>query len=118
MSAAYLATHIGELGRGSADVADEIGPIAWLNTTVVVISEFGRTFRENGDKGTDHGYGSIYWVLGGNVNGGRVAGPQVRLSHVTFNEGRDLPVLTDYRSMIGGLAGRQYALRVRLENQG
>ena len=54
--------------------------------------------------------GSIYWVLGGNVNGGRVAGPQAALSHATLNEGRDLPVLTDYRSMIGGLAGRQYGL--------
>jgi uncharacterized protein (DUF1501 family) len=47
---------------------------------VVVISEFGRTFRENGDKGTDHGHGSIYWVLGGAVKGGRIAGPQVKLA--------------------------------------
>ena len=106
----YLATHIGELGRGLAGFADEIGPDAWRNTVVMVISEFGRTFHENGDKGTDHGHGSIYWVLGGGVNGGRIAGPQVVLSNATLNEGRDLPVLSDYRSMIGGLTRRQYGL--------
>jgi uncharacterized protein (DUF1501 family) len=77
---------------------------------VVVISEFGRTFRENGDKGTDHGHGSIYWVLGGAVKGGRIAGPQVKLAPDTLNQGRDLPVLTDYRALIGGIAARQYAL--------
>lgn len=106
----YLATHIGELGRGLAGFADEIGPDAWRNTTVVVVSEFGRTFHENGDKGTDHGHGSIYWVMGGGVNGGRMAGPQVALSQATLNQGRDLPVLTDYRSMIGGIAARQFGL--------
>ncbi|MEG3147433.1 DUF1501 domain-containing protein [Sphingomonas sp. RT2P30] len=106
----YLANHIGELGRGLAGLADEIGPDAWRNTIAVVVSEFGRTFHENGDRGTDHGHGSIYWVLGGGVNGGRIAGPQVALSRASLNQGRDLPVLTDYRSMIGGLAARQFGL--------
>lgn len=106
----YLATHVGELGRGLAGFVDEIGPDAWQNTTVVVVSEFGRTFHENGDKGTDHGHGSIYWVLGGGVQGGQMVGPQVALSQATLNQGRDLPVLTDYRALIGGLAARQYGL--------
>ena len=53
---------------------------AWRDTVVVVISEFGRTFRENGNRGTDHGHGSVYWVLGGAVKGGRLAGDQVRVS--------------------------------------
>lgn len=106
----YLASRIGELGRGLAGFADEIGADAWRNTTVVVISEFGRTFHENGDRGTDHGHGSIYWVLGGGVNGGRLTGPQVALSQETLNQGRDLPVLTDYRSLIGGIAARQFGL--------
>ena len=48
--------------------AEEIGP-EWHDTVVVVISEFGRTFRENGNRGTDHGHGSVYWVLGGGING-------------------------------------------------
>ena len=106
----YLATHIGELGRGLAGFADEIGSDAWRDTTVVVISEFGRTFHENGDRGTDHGHGSVYWVMGGGLNGGRIAGPQVTLSPDTLNQGRDLPVLTDYRAMIGELTARQFGL--------
>ncbi len=106
----YLAGRIGELGRGLAGYADELGPEAWRGTTVVVVSEFGRTFKENGDKGTDHGHGSVYWVMGGGVRGGRMAGPQVTLSPATLNQARDLPVLTDYRGLIGGLVARQYGL--------
>ncbi|NKI98684.1 DUF1501 domain-containing protein [Novosphingobium sp. SG707] len=108
-----LANRIGELGRALAGFVEAIGPEDWRNTTVVVMSEFGRTFRENGDKGTDHGHGSIYWVLGGSVAGGRMAGPQVKLSPDTLNQGRDLPVLTDYRGLIGGLLARQYGLSAR-----
>ena len=104
-----LAGKIGDLGRGLSGFAQGCGP-NWAHTTVVVISEFGRTFRENGDKGTDHGHASTYWVLGGNVSGGRIAGPQLRLSPETLNEQRDLPVLTDYRSMLGGLFARLYGL--------
>ncbi|MBT2188815.1 DUF1501 domain-containing protein [Sphingobium nicotianae] len=106
----YLAGRIGELGRALAGFANEIGPDAWSSTTVVVISEFGRTFRENGDKGTDHGHGSVYWVMGGGVNGGRIAGPQVKLAPETLNQDRDLPVLTDYRALMGELIVRQFGL--------
>lgn len=104
-----LANKIGELGRGLAAFAQECGT-NWANTTVIVLSEFGRTFRENGDKGTDHGHGSIYWVLGGNVKGGRMVGPQVKLSPDTLNQQRDLPVLTDYRALFGGIFSRLYGL--------
>ena len=100
-----LASRVGELGRGLAAFARESGPV-WANTTVIVISEFGRTFHENGDKGTDHGHGSIYWVLGGGVRGRRMTGPQVRLTADTLNQNRDLPVLTDYRAMLGGIFAR------------
>src|SRR6201994_3711918 len=72
----YLAGRLGELGRGLAGYADELGPSAWSDTVVVVISEFGRTFRENGDKGTDHGHGGAFWVMGGGVRGGKVLGRQ------------------------------------------
>jgi len=106
----YLADRIAELGRGLAGYADAIGPEAWRSTTVVVVSEFGRTFRENGDKGTDHGHGSVYWVMGGGLSGGRLAGEQVAVSEATLNQNRDLPVLTDYRAMIGGLVQRQFGL--------
>ena len=106
----YLADRIAELGRGLAGFVDAIGPAAWRTTTVVVVSEFGRTFRENGDRGTDHGHGSVYWVMGGGLSGGRMAGEQVALSEATLNQQRDLPVLTDYRALIGGLVQRQFGL--------
>jgi uncharacterized protein (DUF1501 family) len=105
-----LAGRIGELGRGLAAYATALGPEAWRQTVVVVVSEFGRTFRENGNRGTDHGHGSVYWVLGGGVSGGRMAGSQVRLAPETLNQNRDLPVLTDYRALIGGIWQRQYGL--------
>jgi uncharacterized protein (DUF1501 family) len=106
-----LADRIGQLGRGLAALAEDLGPEAWANTTVVVLSEFGRTFKENGDKGTDHGHGSVYWVLGGSLKGGRFAGEQVAIAPKSLNEGRDLPVLTDYRTMASAIAQRLYGLR-------
>ncbi len=105
-----LADRIGQFGRGLAGLVEEIGPDTWAKTTIVVISEFGRTFKENGDKGTDHGHGSVYWVLGGAVSGGRIAGQQVKVGRDTLNEGRDLQVLTDYRALSGGLLSRLYDL--------
>ncbi|MDV6329538.1 DUF1501 domain-containing protein [Asticcacaulis sp. 201] len=97
-----LAAKITDLGRGLASFVKSSGS-DWDHTTVIVISEFGRTFRENGDKGTDHGHGSVYWVMGGSVRGGRIVGPQVKIAADTLFQKRDLPVLTDYRALIGGM---------------
>ncbi|HMH66034.1 MAG TPA: DUF1501 domain-containing protein, partial [Rhizomicrobium sp.] len=105
----YLANRIGELGRGLAALQIALGP-AWNETLVIVVSEFGRTFRENGDHGTDHGHGSIYWVLGGSVKGGRIAGPQLAVTQANLFQDRDWPVLTDYRALIGGLLRKSYGL--------
>jgi len=104
-----LATKLGELGKGLALFADEMGP-QWNNTVVVVVSEFGRTFRENGNRGTDHGHGSAYWVLGGGVKGGRIAGEQVAVNASTLFQNRDYPVLNEYRALFGGLLRRMYGL--------
>ena len=108
--AGYLAGRLAELGRGLAGYADEIGPDAWRHTVVVVISEFGRTFRENGNRGTDHGHGSVYWVMGGAVRGGRVVGDHGPVTEASLNQGRDYPVLVDYRSLFGGLFRSMYGL--------
>jgi len=105
----YLAGRIGELGRGLVALQTALGP-AWNDTVVIVVSEFGRTFRENGDRGTDHGHGSAYWVLGGGVRGGRIAGPQVALTQANLFQDRDWPVLTDYRALIGGVLRKNYGL--------
>ncbi len=105
----FLSQRLEELGRGLAAFADELGP-AWRDTTVVVISEFGRTWRENGNRGTDHGHGTVYWLLGGAVRGGRIAGEQVRIERATLFEDRDYPVLNEYRGVLGGLFARLYGL--------
>lgn len=113
----YLANRLNELGRSMVAFIQEIGVEAWRKTLVVVISEFGRTFRENGNKGTDHGHGSVYWVLGGGVNGGRIVGEQIRLNQATLFQNRDYPVLTDYRSLLAGLFQRFYGLDGKLLRQ-
>jgi uncharacterized protein (DUF1501 family) len=97
-----LASNLSGLGRGLQAFAQSLGP-EWNNTVVVVLSEFGRTFRENGDKGTDHGHGTVYWVLGGAVHGAQIAGAQQRLERATLFQDRDYPVLNDYRAVLGGL---------------
>jgi uncharacterized protein (DUF1501 family) len=106
----YLAGRVAELGRGLAGFADELGPAAWNDTVVVVVSEFGRTFRENGDRGTDHGHGGAFWVMGGGVRGGKVFGRQVELVQANLNQNRDYPVLNEYRAVMGGLFRRLYGL--------
>src|SRR6202041_136913 len=97
-----LATNLGRLGRGLQVFSQSLGT-EWNNTVVVVLSEFGRTFRENGNRGTDHGHGTVYWVLGGSIQGGTIAGEQQRLAHGTLFQDRDYPVLNDYRAVLGGL---------------
>ena len=105
----YLAGRLEELGRGLAAYVDEMGP-SWRNTVVVVISEFGRTFRENGNRGTDHGHGSAYWVLGGMIKGGEIRGEQVKVQQSSLFQNRDYPVINEYRGLLGGLFARMYGL--------
>ncbi|MDE3009891.1 MAG: DUF1501 domain-containing protein [Pseudomonadota bacterium] len=104
-----LAARFGQLGAGLAGFVDEIGP-AWNDTVVVVVSEFGRTFRENGNRGTDHGHGSVLWVLGGAIRGGQVRGEQLPVQRATLFQDRDYPVLNDYRDTLAGLFARAYGL--------
>jgi len=105
-----LANNLKNLGEGLAAYADGLGD-EWNNTTVVVLSEFGRTFRENGDKGTDHGHGTVHWVLGGKVNGGRIAGEQVAVTQANLLQNRDYPVLNNYRDVLAGLLGKTWGLQ-------
>jgi len=104
-----LATNLDSVGRGLQSLARELGPV-WNDTTVVVVSEFGRTFRENGNRGTDHGHGSVYWVAGGAVAGGRIVGRQQAIARASLFQDRDLPVLNDYRALLGGIFKRLWSL--------
>jgi len=104
-----LANNLANLGKGLAAYADALGD-EWNNTVVVVVSEFGRTFRENGNKGTDHGHGTVYWVLGGKVNGGRIAGEQVAVNAQSLLQNRDYPVINNYRDVLAGVMGRMWGL--------
>ncbi len=105
----YLAGRFDELGRGLAAFSQEMGS-EWRNTVVVVVSEFGRTFRENGNRGTDHGHGSVFWVLGGAIHGKQVAGEQVAIAQANLFQNRDMPVLNEYRAVLGGLLRRTFGL--------
>jgi uncharacterized protein (DUF1501 family) len=104
-----LATHIDSLGNGLAALSQELGA-EWRNTVVAVVSEFGRTFRENGNKGTDHGHGSVYWILGGSISGGRIAGEQTRVTRENLFQDRDYAVLNEYRAVLGGLFAALWGL--------
>jgi uncharacterized protein (DUF1501 family) len=104
-----LANNLRNLGHGLAAYADALGE-EWNNTTVVVVSEFGRTFRENGDHGTDHGHGTVHWVMGGKVNGGRIAGEQLAVNQQNLLQNRDYKVLNNYRDVYSGLLGRIWGL--------
>ena len=104
-----LASTLTGLARGLSVFAQSLGS-EWKNTVVVVLSEFGRTFRENGNRGTDHGHGSVYWVLGGGISGGRIAGEQQPLERANLFQDRDYPVLNDYRAMLGDLFRSMWGL--------
>jgi len=111
-----LATNLNSVGLGLASFARTLGD-QWQNTVVVVLSEFGRTFRENGNRGTDHGHGTVYWVLGGAVRGGQIAGEQRRVQRATLFQDRDYPVLNNYRAVLGGLFRSLWGLSAERSEQ-
>ena len=71
------------------------------DTLIVTMSEFGRTARENGNRGTDHGHANVMFVMGGPVKGGKVYGRWPGLAQSQLYEGRDLALTTDFRRILG-----------------
>ncbi len=94
-----LAQRLKPLGEGLAGLAKGLGP-SYRDTVILVVSEFGRTVHENGNRGTDHGHGNVMWVMGGPVSGGKVYGAWPGLAGEDLYEGRDLPITTDFRSVV------------------
>jgi uncharacterized protein (DUF1501 family) len=81
------------------------------DTVVVTMSEFGRTARENGNRGTDHGHANVMFVIGGPVRGGRVYGRWPGLDQSQLYEGRDLALTTDFRRVLGEAVSRHLGNR-------
>lgn len=104
-----LAMHLKPLGEGLAQLRSGLGD-TYGRTVILVISEFGRTARENGNAGTDHGHGNAMWVMGGPVAGGRVYGQWPGLDDENLHEQRDLAVTTDFRAVISGVLSRHLKL--------
>ncbi len=94
------------LAAFSQDMGDRMADI-----TVVTMSEFGRTAKENGDRGTDHGHANVMFVLGGGVRGGQVYGDWPGLAKEQLYEGRDLNVTTDFRTVLSELVSKQMGNR-------
>jgi uncharacterized protein (DUF1501 family) len=100
-----LANRLKEFSEAIAAFWKDMGPDA-ENVTLVTMSEFGRTARQNGTGGTDHGRANVMFVLGGQVRGGKVYGTWPGLSDEQLNEGRDLTVTTDFRRVLGEAAAK------------
>jgi uncharacterized protein (DUF1501 family) len=104
-----LANNLVPLAEGLAALAQGLGP-QLSDTQIVVVSEFGRTVRQNGTGGTDHGHGNVMWVIGGGVRGGKVHGDWRGLAQDQLYEGRDLPVTTDFRTVLAQVLERHLRL--------
>ncbi|HYX21349.1 MAG TPA: DUF1501 domain-containing protein [Thermoanaerobaculia bacterium] len=97
-SEGQLANRLRDFGDAIAAFARDLGS-RMADVTLVTLSEFGRTARENGNRGTDHGHANVMLLLGGGVRGGRVYGAWPGLAPDRLYEGRDLAVTTDFRDV-------------------
>jgi len=100
-----LSNLLRELGQGIAaferDMGDGMGDVVFVS-----MSEFGRTARENGNRGTDHGHANCMFVMGGDVKGGKVYTRWPGMTEAQLYQGRDLQVTTDYRSVLGEIMSK------------
>jgi uncharacterized protein (DUF1501 family) len=105
-----LANVLRDFSQAIAAFWIDLGSLA-EETVVVTMSEFGRTARENGNRGTDHGHANVMFVLGGPVHGGIVYGRWPGLDPSQLHEGRDLAVTTDFRTVLGETVSRHLGNR-------
>jgi len=105
-----LANLLRDLGQSLAAFHQDMGD-RMADIVVVTMSEFGRTAKENGNRGTDHGHANCMFVMGGDVKGGRVYGKWPGLNDHQLNEGRDLALTTDFRSVLGEILVRHLGVK-------
>src|SRR6202051_3024481 len=114
-------THVNEVGQtpGAGQLANLLGNFAQAlaafhqdlgdrmeDVAVVTMSEFGRTARENGNRGTDHGHANVMFAFGGGIRGGKVYGEWPGLAPEQLHENRDLALTTDFRDVLGELVAK------------
>lgn len=105
----YLSTLLSSLSSGLDALIRDLGPTRWANTTVVVLSEFGRRLAENSGAGTDHGRGGVMMVLGGHgIAGGSVHGLWPGLTPDRLDGPGDLKVTTDYRNVLAEVLSHRF----------
>jgi uncharacterized protein (DUF1501 family) len=105
-----LSNLLKDLGQGIAAFRQDMGD-RMENIVFVTMSEFGRTARENGNRGTDHGHANCMFVMGGGVIGGKVYGRWPGLNEGQLNDGRDLALTTDFRSVLGEILQNHVGVR-------
>jgi len=110
-------TDQGQFARNAMDISNSIaafwkdlGATLQDDVTIMTMTEFGRTVKQNGSGGTDHGRGSCNFILGNNVQGGMVHGLVKPLSIENLEDARDLPVTTDFRAVFSEVADQQLSL--------
>jgi uncharacterized protein (DUF1501 family) len=101
-----LANLLSQFAQGLSALVTDLGPARMQDVLVLTMSEFGRTVRQNGTLGTDHGHANAMFVLGGGVRGGKVYGQWPGLKDDQLFEGRDLALTTDFRDVFGEVASK------------
>jgi len=97
-----LANNLSDFGQALAAFYQDLGD-RMEDVAIATMSEFGRTAKENGNRGTDHGHANVMFVIGGGIRGGKVYGDWPGLAEEQLNEGRDLALTTDFREVLGEL---------------
>jgi uncharacterized protein (DUF1501 family) len=107
----------GQLANRLTDFAQSVDALVtdlgdrMADVVILTMSEFGRTARQNGSGGTDHGHAGCLFVIGGSVKGGKVHGSWPGLEPEQLNEGRDLALTTDFRSVFGEIVRKHLGAR-------
>jgi uncharacterized protein (DUF1501 family) len=101
-----LANLLGQFAQGLSALVTDLGSARMQDVVVLTMSEFGRTVRQNGTGGTDHGHANAMFVIGGAVRGGKVYGQWPGLKEEQLYEGRDLALTTDFRDVFGEVVSK------------
>lgn len=108
-----LARNLASLDAGIAAIKEGLGA-SWAQTSVLIVTEFGRTVHVNGSSGTDHGTATVAFLVGGAVAGGRVIADWPSLKESALFEGRDLAPTTDLRAVMKGLLIDQFGFEEKI----